>query len=694
MCLLLTYSGASCGDSGNSSTESSGFEREPFTMEYNSDGKESEGSSSEETSAESTTEPETEHISPMETLSANSGTQVTIDQTIQREDGSNTVKIPLADLMEDGDKISSFTFIVYSGDGLDIGELKGGCGISVNSDCPDSTDEGWYQSDDFTAQTEGSYGEITWSVPENIRDYISVSGEVLFGYWWGESTSLRVSEVICSYTRTREIPVDNTVTQDVGTSVNYSDSDNIIGVSADFLAGDAVPEAVTFNISSGGAIGKFTGAFGYRSSEGNYQSSDTAVFTDGTTLSLTWFVPQKAKSCLADDGEFTLGYWWSEQESITLDSITVKYSTGNAPEKSEDIEEDEENQGNKEDEEGDSSDTGYVDFMDSENILRNIKVGWNLGNSLESYNTTKTGLDTETGWGNPETTQEIIDTVKKAGFNAVRIPVTWGEHMSDDNIIETEWLDRVQEVIDYAYNSGMYVIMNMHHDDYIWFNPTQEEYEGDSEKFCAIWKQLAERFKDYDYHLLFEGMNEPRTIDSPNEWIGGTPQEREIVNKYDQDFVDTVRGTGGNNSERTLIVTTYGASAEEAALNDVIIPRGRNIVLNVHYYAPWEFADGTKTTFGDADKTEIDSKFSLLKEKFIDKGTPVIIDEFGCVAEADDAVRADYYGHYITYAKMSGIKCFVWDNNVKSGESSFGLLDRKTLEWNSTIIDSIMNAVK
>ena len=638
-------------------------------------------SSQEET--EAPTEAPTEHVSPMETLSAQCATQVTVDKTVGREEGSNTIQLPLADFIEEGDKIRSFTFVIYSGDGSDIGTFKGGCGISVNGDCSAATDEGWFQSDDFSAPTQGTYGEIKWEVPGNISDYVSPAGDVLFGYWWGGAGSVRLDSVICTFDRTREIPVDGTVTQQVGQSVSFSDTDNTIKVkTADFLPEDAVPEAVIYNVSSSGSFGKFTGAFGYSAGENYYQSPDTAVFTDSSSLSLTWFVPTAAKNYIAKDGELMLGYWWSQQPTATLDSITVKYSSGSGaaaptPAKTEEK----------------PAQTSSTGFRSASEIAGDLKVGWNLGNTLDSYNTSKSGISTETGWGNPKTTEEMILSVKDAGFNAIRIPVTWGEHM-DGDIIQSDWMDRVQEVVDYAYNNGLYVILNMHHDDYIWFAPEEGQYSANSAKLKKIWEQISARFKDYGDRLLFEGMNEPRTVGSANEWMGGTSAERAVVNKYEQDFVDTVRASGGNNADRTLIVTTYGASAEAAAMNDAVIPGDKNIILSLHYYAPWRFANGDSATFGDSEKSELDAKFADINSRFISKGVPVIIGEFGCVAKVDDSTRADYYRYYISAAKAQGIKCFIWDNGVAAGKDGYAMLNRLARSWNDTILPAIMEGAK
>lgn len=688
---------------------------------------------------EASTEAPTEHVSPKETLSAQIGTQVTLNKTISFKEGANTIKLPLADFIEEDDKIESFTFIIYSGDGKNIGQFKGGCGISVNSECAAATDEGWYQSENFTAPTKGTYGEITWNVPGEIKDYITSSGELLFGYWWGDASSIRIENVICKYSRTREISVDGTADKSIGKSVSYSADDNTIKVpTAGLIPDNAVPEAVVYNISSSGSLGKFTGAFGYNSSKGHFQSADTAVLTDSSNLSLTWFVPAQAKAYADKSGELILGYWWSEQPSIKLDSVSVKYSTPDGsktitakPEVTTKAPEKENNKDKQDPTKAPSSDGGNKkpsvttntqkpqptteaptkapskpssgntqkpssttsSFRSSSEIVKSIKVGWCLGNSLDSYNTGTSGLNTETGWGNPKTTKAMIKSVKDKGFNAIRIPITWGEHMNGDKISD-EWMARVKEVVDYAYSQGMYVIVNMHHDDYIWFNPTESEYSGDSAKLKNIWKQVAGCFKNYGDRLLFEGMNEPRSVGSANEWMGGTAPERAVINKYENDFVKTVRSTGGNNSKRTLIITSYAASAETSAINDVVVPADKNIILSVHYYAPWRFSGGQVKDFDANGKSELDAKFAELKQKFIDKGTPVIIGEFGCINAASVSTRQEYYRYYVSSAKKHGIKCFAWDNNILSGEESYGLLDRNSLQWKDGLADAMIQGAK
>ena len=331
--------------------------------------------------------------------------------------------------------------------------------------------------------------------------------------------------------------------------------------------------------------------------------------------------------------------------------------------------------------------------MSSSEIVADMKVGWNLGNTLDSYDTSSS--DNETGWGNPKTTKAMIDTVKDAGFNAVRIPVTWGEHLSDDNTIDADYLNRVQEIVDYAIDDNLYVILNVHHDDALWLHPTYSEQAAVTEKLTAIWKQLCERFGDYDHHLVFEGMNEPRVIGSATEWSGGTPEERDVINQLYQAFVDTVRATGGLNADRTLIISSHAQSITKEAVSAVKIPEDTHIAVSIHSYAPWDFCgtDDTRSDWGsDADKQELDTNFQYLEDTFISKGVPVLLDEFGAVNKNNTSIRAQYYAYYVKSAKAHGITCFVWDNGT---ESEFGLLNRKDLTWYApSIIDAMMQALQ
>jgi aryl-phospho-beta-D-glucosidase BglC (GH1 family) len=457
---------------------------------------------------------------------------------------------------------------------------------------------------------------------------------------------------------------------------------------------------VTFDISGNGSLGKFTGAFGVSVAEdaacatdkGWYQTKNVCLFTDASSLSLTWIVPDDVKESITPDGKLMLGFWWSDQASITLNSVSVRYSNSTGTTTTTTASN---TSGTVSSVAGAVPTSEEVNSMSSAEIVENISVGWNLGNTLDSYNTTTS--DTEIGWGNPKTTKAMFQAVQDAGFNAVRIPVTWGEHMSEDGTIDADWMARVKEVVDYAYDLGLYVILNVHHDDYLWLTPTSEKLESDQATLTKIWGQICSQFQDYDHRLIFEGMNEPRVVGSAEEWTGGTQESYTVINQLFQAFVDTVRASGGMNTDRTVIVTTYAQSAEKNAVSGLVVPNDSHVIVSLHIYAPWKFCgnEDSDADWGtDADKAELDETFQYLSDTFISKGIPVIIDECGAVNKNENtSARAAWYGYYISAAKKQGIKCFIWDNGEKA--DGFALLDRENCTWYyPEIVQAIQNAVK
>lgn len=638
-----------------------------------------------ETEPETETEPVTEHISPVETVTSSLGVQQTADVLLTRE-GDNTYKAKLSDFVEAGDIIQSFTFVFYAGDGSsDIGTFQGGCGISVSKDCPAATDDYWYQSDDFSAPTQGSYGEITWNVPGEIQSYVDAGGEVLIGYWWGNTQTVRLSEIICTYTRTTELPVDGTETVPVEKKLEFG-SDTAKSVSVpigDVLGEDGVPQAVTFSIRADGRLGKFTGAFGV-SGGGYYQSDTIAVLTDASSLELTWILPEQAKSGISGDAEITLGYWWGEVSSITLQSVTVRYSIGGKPASVKKPESSQPVGGG-----------APVSGGNAAQIASDITLGWCLGNTLDCYDITWDVKNYETGWGNPYTTREMIQAVQAKGFNAVRIPVSWTDHLSEDGTVDADWMARVHEVVDYAMDCGVYTILNMHHDDYTWLNPTYADEAEVTARYEKVWQQICAEFKDYDTTLLFEGLNEPRVVGSANEWMGGTPEERDVINHLLQKFVDIVRASGGKNGERTLIVTTHAASITKEAVEGLVVPEDDNIIVSIHNYSPWKFTTleyPDDKTFDEAGRQVLNEQMDYLKTAFLDKGIPVIIGEFGAENKDNPADRAAWAAYYVEAAAQRGIPCFFWDNG---GDGSYGLLDRKSCTWyDEALVDAMIAAAK
>ncbi len=325
---------------------------------------------------------------------------------------------------------------------------------------------------------------------------------------------------------------------------------------------------------------------------------------------------------------------------------------------------------------------------DTEAILEDMGLGWNLGNSLDA--TGGSGLDTETSWSNPKTTQALIDKAKSLGFNTVRVPVSWGKHVSGDNYtIDSAWLARVKEVVDYCYKNDMYVILNIHHDTKssasasgAGYYPRSSAYSS-SEKFVtSVWSQAAEYFKDYDYHLIFETLNEPRLIGTGYEWWfnkWNIPSEVkdaiDCINKLNQKAVDTIRDTGSNNRGRLIMCPGYDASIDGATVSGFKLPTDisgnkNRIAVSVHAYSPYNFAmnidtsNGATSTYSSYIKDELKNLFSTLKSNFRDKGIPVVIGEFGSTDKNNTAERVKWATDYTALAKKNKIPCVLWDNNA------------------------------
>ncbi len=315
----------------------------------------------------------------------------------------------------------------------------------------------------------------------------------------------------------------------------------------------------------------------------------------------------------------------------------------------------------------------------AKDLVAQMKVGWNLGNTLDA--TGGSGIDAETSWGNVATDKIMIDMVKAAGFNVLRVPTSWGTHLEDDYTIDPEWLDRVQEVVNYGIDNDMFVILNTHHEE--WYMPTQSDVEEDLVQLEAVWTQIAERFKGYDEHLIFEGVNEPRLRGDGAEWTG-TGESREIVNQYAKTFVETVRATGGNNADRCLMVTPYAASSSATNMEALEIPEDSDkIIVSIHAYLPYSFALDTQgTDVYDPNDNSINELFENIKVYFLDKDIPVIVGEFGSVNKDNIDDRVQCVTDYLTTAKEYGVPCIWWDNGARVGSGeNFGLLNRAEYDW-------------
>lgn len=348
-----------------------------------------------------------------------------------------------------------------------------------------------------------------------------------------------------------------------------------------------------------------------------------------------------------------------------------------------------------------------------------VTAGWNLGNQLEcpppGWNNESTSfgcpgnhMQAETSWGSPSITQQTLQAVKDAGFNAVRIPVRWQCHITNAETmtVNADWMQRVKEVAGYALNLGMKVIINTHHDKWLESRPTNYYKEYNNQKLALLWTNIANAFKDYDYNLAFAGTNE---VHVPNNWNAPTNENLSVQNSYNQTFINAVRATGGNNLRRHLIVQTYVCNPDFGLYNgDFIIPtdievNGNNYMsVEFHYYTPWDYAGECKYNYwgkpykdkGEAspsDEKTMTGFFEKAVNTWGDKGLGLVMGEWG-VTDRQITGKTDLIHENMTYycrflvseAIKRGISTFVWDNNsFGSGPEHFGIFDRHN---NMTIV--------
>lgn len=360
--------------------------------------------------------------------------------------------------------------------------------------------------------------------------------------------------------------------------------------------------------------------------------------------------------------------------------------------------------------------------------LQNMGAGWNLGNTLDSNSgsldnmwieawTKRTPADYETAWGQPVATRALIHMFKEAGFNSIRVPVTWYPHIGKVEVsiqsiggesrgvwdpstwtgydVDPAWMARVKEVVDYVIDEGMYCILNVHHDtgaeSAAWLRADSKVYADSRERYVKLWKQIATAFASYGEKLVFESFNE--MLDVQSTW--NDPQNNtayDAINSYNADFVATVRSTGGNNARRNLILNTYAASPSEKTLRAFKLPADSvkdHLCAEVHSYAPYQFAmvDGSsQTKFNSSCEQEVTNIISLVGKILVDNGIPCVLGEYGATASREEAEKSKQAACYIKNACKYGIPCFYW-MTLSDGA------DRSVPKWTSASLkDAIIKA--
>ena len=338
-----------------------------------------------------------------------------------------------------------------------------------------------------------------------------------------------------------------------------------------------------------------------------------------------------------------------------------------------------------------------TDFETANDAVKNMGVGWNLGNTLDASNGSKMGLESETYWGQPVTRPELMTMMKEAGFGAIRVPVTWDPHMDASGNVDAEWMNRVHEVVDYVIDAGLYCVLNVHHDTGAgsshWLHASMDTYNTKKARYERLWQQIADEFKDYDNHLLFESYNEMldkydswcyASFASPNRYNADDARDAyDAINSYAQSFVDVVRASGGNNAQRNLIVNTYGACDGSGSwspyLDDPLKEMKRpsdtvtdHIIFEIHTYPSIVKTDANNNVTGTRPlsdiKTEIEEMLGGIQTHLVAKGAPVIFGEWGTsnvdAAETDYMARRDmlllFVDFFVKQTKQAGMGTFFW----------------------------------
>ena len=352
---------------------------------------------------------------------------------------------------------------------------------------------------------------------------------------------------------------------------------------------------------------------------------------------------------------------------------------------------------------GTPASAGTMRAMTSLQLSAEMAPGWNLGNSLEA-------IGGETNWGNAPATQAMLNAVKAAGFNSVRIPMSWKQYADSNDNIRADWMARVTEVVNYARNAGLYVVINIHWDGG-WMQPNNATQAMANARITKFWTQIASNFRNYDDHLLFAALNE---VMVDGDYSQPTPEYYTVQNGFNQTFVNAVRATGGNNASRHLVVQSFNTNIDWAN-QFFTVPSdsaANRLMLEVHFYDPYDFTINTgndniwqwgniatspSNTETWANESYVNSQFDKLKQRFITgMGMPVLMGEYASVArlsvDASQRYRT-YWDQYVTSAaRQRGLVPMYWDDGY-SGNHTMGLFNRSNgTQYYPSLTSTIVNA--
>ena len=368
----------------------------------------------------------------------------------------------------------------------------------------------------------------------------------------------------------------------------------------------------------------------------------------------------------------------------------------------------------------DDSKKKFDDSITQKDIIDKMGFGWNLGNTLDAYNLDNfSAYDkySEGRWGQPKTTEEIIQNYKNKGLKSFRVPVTWHNHLIDENYtIDPQWMARVKEIVDLGLKNDFVVILNSHHDgSRISFEPLKYRFgyytansdRAESERFIYnIWSQIGITFNNgYDHNLLFECMNEPRPEGTSCEWTYKKGDQiceeaTSTINEYNRICLKAIRETGGNNEKRFVLVTGLGAQYHSTVGSDFIFPGdekynplNNKIMLSVHMYFPYDFAytsNEKHREFTDRIKNDFYAILRNLYDKYVLSGHNVVVGEMGCNdSKNNTAERVKWANFYIQTTRKFQMSCLVWE------VSPFAIYSRKESKWkDEAVIKALIDSSK